>query len=262
MPAVPLRKMRTPRGNFGGQLAAELQCHGKAGKPASPDSDASDQYEISGAGAWNCLPGNGPVECSEPAVISNGQAQQIPIRDLLMSADHGQPKQRLIQKGHRIPPEMMVRRRTKTAEAFRRVSGSRFYCRVCGVAQDADKTVDCHRACGPTVLSVPAEPTMRVFMVGVSRIEESHQHIHVQEGDTQRSSRNWFTIRRSGFAAPALGTKSKAPLRVFAGAVAANDCRASSEMTLPSDTPCSRAICLAVPRRSSSSSNVVRTTSA
>jgi broad specificity phosphatase PhoE len=55
-------------------------------------SDASDQDEISGFGAVHCLHGNGPVERGEPAVIANRQTKQIRIRDLLVSADHRQPK--------------------------------------------------------------------------------------------------------------------------------------------------------------------------
>lgn len=52
-------------------------------------SDASDHDETSGTGALYRLQGNGAVERGEPAVIANSQTQQVRIRDLLVSADHG-----------------------------------------------------------------------------------------------------------------------------------------------------------------------------
>ena len=51
-------------------------------------SSASDQHETPGFGAVYRLQGNGPVERGESTVIPNGQAKQIGIRDLLVSADH------------------------------------------------------------------------------------------------------------------------------------------------------------------------------
>ena len=62
------------------------------------DSDAPDQDEIRGPRALHRLQGNGPIERGEPAVIPNGQTEQIGIRDLLMSADHRRPKERLVQE--------------------------------------------------------------------------------------------------------------------------------------------------------------------
>src|SRR5450759_4583133 len=153
---------------------------------------------------------------------------------------------------------MVVRGGAETSQAAGYFGGRRFHSGICRVTQDADTAIDGDRAGCPSVLSIPAKPAVRFFVVVVGRVEESHQDVHVKEGDAHASSRNSFTIRRSGFETPAFGTKSKAPLRTFRGARAASDCRASCEMSCPSVTPCCRANCLVVVRRSSSSSNVVR----
>lgn len=58
------------------------------------------------------------------------------------------------------------------------------------------------------MLSIPAEPAVCVFVILMGGIEERHQNIHVQKGDTHASSLNLFTIRRSGLGAWAFGTKS------------------------------------------------------
>src|ERR1035441_1152997 len=130
--------------------------------------------------------------------------------------------------------------------------------RRCMLAHHADAAIRGDRAGRPPVLSIPAEPAMRVLVVEVGGIEQRHQDIYVQQRDTHAMSRNWFTIRILGFEAPAFGTKSNTPLRTFRGAFAASDCLASSEMSWPSVTPSWRDNCLAVASRSSSSSNVVR----
>ena len=181
--------------------------HASSPEP-QPRSDAADQREISGFGARYGLQGNGPVERGEPAVIPNGQTKQIRIRDLLMTADHRRPKKGLVREGDRIPPEMMVRRGAKDSQAARHFGGSRFHGGICGVTQNTDAAVYRDRACRPTVLPIPAEPAMCVFVIGMGRIEESHQDIHVRKRDAQAPSRNWFTTCRSGFETPALGTKS------------------------------------------------------
>ena len=142
-------------------------------------SDASDQDEISSRDALYCLHGNGSVERGKSAVISNGQTKQVRIRDFLVPADHQWPKQRLIDERHRVLPEVMVRRGAKTSQAAGHFCGSRLHGGICRITQDADKAIYRYRACRPSVLSIPAEPTVRVFVIVVRRIEESHQDIHV-----------------------------------------------------------------------------------
>src|SRR5688572_7915932 len=152
----------------------------------------------------------------------------------------------------------MVPARAETSKAASYFIGRRFHGGISRVTQYADAAIYGNRTCGPAILSIPAEPAVRVLVVDVSRIEEGHQDIHVEKCDTHASSRKPFTIWRSGFGAPALGTKSRTPLRSFTGATVARDCRASCEMTSPSVTPLCRANCLAVATKSSSSSTVVR----
>src|ERR1039458_2086817 len=113
---------------------------------------------------------------------------------------------------------MMVRGGAKTAQAAGYFSGSCFHGGISRVTQNADASIDGDGACSPSVLSIPAEPAVRVVVMEVGGIEQRHQDIYVKEGDTHDSSRNLFTIRRSGFGAPAFGSKSNAPLRTFRGA--------------------------------------------
>ena len=127
----------------------------------------------------DCLQGNGSVKRGKPAVISNGQTKQIRIRDLLVSADHRWPKQRLIHERHRVLPGMMASRGAKTSQASGHFGETRFHGRICRITQDADKAIDRYRTRRPPVLSISAEPTVRVFVIVVRRIEESHQDIHV-----------------------------------------------------------------------------------
>jgi len=145
-------------------------------------SGASDHDQISGTGALYCLHGNGPVERGESAVIPNGQAQQISIRDLLVSDDHRGPKQGLVHQRHGVRPEMVVRSGTKTSQAAGHFGGSCIHCGIGRVTQNADAAVYGDRACCPSVRSIPAKPTVGVFVVVVGRIEESDQDIHIRAG--------------------------------------------------------------------------------
>src|ERR1039458_5282514 len=125
---------------------------------------------------------------------------------------------------------MMVRVGAQTAQAAGHFGGSCFHGGIGRVTQNADASIDGDGTCSPSVLSIPAEPAVRIVVMEVGGVEQRHQDIYVKEGDAHDSSRNLFTIRRSGFGAPAFGTKSKAPLRTFRGALAASDCRASSDL--------------------------------
>ena len=69
---------------------------------------AADYDEISGMESPHCLYRDGTVEGGEPAVVPNGQAEQVGICDFLMAADHRPVKQRLIEERHGVRPEMMV----------------------------------------------------------------------------------------------------------------------------------------------------------
>src|ERR1017187_4951329 len=110
---------------------------------------------------------------------------------------------------------MMVRGGAKTAQAAGYFSGRCFHGGRSRGTQNADASIDGDGACSPSVLSIPAEPAVRVVVMEVGGVEQRHQDIHVQQPDTHAPSRNWFTIRRSGLDAPAFGTKSKAPFRTL-----------------------------------------------
>ena len=131
----------------------------------------------------------------------------------------------------------MVRRGAKTSQAAGHFGGSCCHSGIRRITQDADKAIHRYRTCRPSALSIPSEPAVRVFVIAMRGIEERYQDIYVQQRDTQASSRNSFTMRRLDVEARALGTKSGAPFRTFKGSRAASDCRASSEMTLPSVSP-------------------------
>jgi hypothetical protein len=70
---------------------AEIHFHSD-GHPA-PGSDVADPRKVFGACTGYGFQRNGPVERRQPAVISNGQAKQIGIRDHLVPADHRWPEQ-------------------------------------------------------------------------------------------------------------------------------------------------------------------------
>jgi hypothetical protein len=72
-------------------------------------------------------------------------------------------------------------------------------------------------------------------VIGILRVGWAH----VKLREAHFSSRNLFTIRISGFPAPAFDTKSNAPLRTFIDALVASDCRAgfSSDFNVGRTTP-------------------------
>lgn len=201
---------------------------------------------------------DGLVKCGESAVIADGQAKQIYIRDFLVSADHRWAKQRLIEQRYRVWPEMMIRGSERPLHASGYFCGSCVQARIAGTAQDANRAVDRDRAGRPSVFAIQTEPAVSVIVVDVGRIEQRDQYVHIEEGNTHSSSRSRFTNSMSALGAPGFGVRSKIPLRTFAGAVAARDKRAKLEMKWPRDTPCWRANGLAAARRSSSRSSVVR----
>jgi hypothetical protein len=153
---------------------------------------------------------------------------------------------------------MVVTRRTSFSQPACDLAGSRLHGRICGIAQDANTSVDGQRTRRPTVLSVSTEPDVGILVIHMGWIEERRQDVHVQQENTQASSRNLLMVLRLGLGACGFGTKSRMPFRTFKGAVATSDCLASREMTCPRVTPSWRAKPLAASRRSSSSSNVVR----
>src|ERR1039458_3673665 len=124
----------------------------------------------------------------------------------------------------------MVRDGAEVAQIAGHFGRSHFHRGIGGTTQDADTAVERHRTCRPTVLSVPAQPAVCLFIMEVGRVEEGYQNIHVEKSDTHSSSRNRFTNSRSGLGAPGIGVKSRIPLRYLGGALAASDCRASSEI--------------------------------
>lgn len=201
-------------------------------------SGTPDQNQIPRTGALNRLCGNGLIERGEPAVVPNGKTKQVRVRDFLVATDHRDPEQDVVRERNGVRPEMVVRSAAKTSQTGGHFRGGGVHGGVRGVAQDANTAINGDWACRPSVLSIPAKPTVRGFMVDMGRIEESHQDIHVKKGDTHASSRSLFTIRKSGLGAPAFGTKSKTPLRSLRGALAARDCRANSDISCPTVKPC------------------------
>src|SRR6516225_12273027 len=87
-------------------------------------------------------------------------------------------------------------------------------------AQNAYAPVESDGAGRPTEPPITAEPAMRVFVVAVRQIEQSNQHVHVQKGD-HSSSRNLFTIVRSGRERPGFGTNNGTPFLILGGALPA-----------------------------------------
>ncbi len=152
-----------------------------------PRSRASDQNDIPWVRTLHCLQGDGTVEGGEPAVIPNSQTKQICIRDFPMPADRRQPKKRVVRRRNRVRPEMVVRRGAKASQAAGHFGGCRFHRPIGRVAQNANAAIRGDRAGCPTVFSVPAEPAVRVLVVDVGRIEQSHQHVHVKKGNAHAS---------------------------------------------------------------------------
>lgn len=153
---------------------------------------------------------------------------------------------------------MVIRCRAETLQSPCRLRRRRYRGRIGRVAQYADKAIYRERTGCPTILAVPPEPPVSGFVILMSGIKECDQDVHIQQSNAQASSRSLFTIRRLDLAVLDFATKRVAPFRTFKGSRPARDCLASSEITLPSVTPRSRANSLAEVRRSSSSSKVVR----
>jgi hypothetical protein len=60
-------------------------------------SGGPDQRQAARSRAGNSFHGNRPVECSEAAVIADGEAEQIRIGDLLMAAYGGYAKEGIVE---------------------------------------------------------------------------------------------------------------------------------------------------------------------
>ena len=108
-------------------------------------------------------------------------------------------------------------------------------------------------------MTIAAQPTVGILVIHVSRVEQSYEHVDIQQGDAHISSRNRLTSRNVGFGAFFFGVSKGTPLRIAGVDFARSDCRARSEIRRPKVTPSSCANSLAAAQRSSSSSRVVRT---
>jgi len=138
-------------------------------------------------GALHGPQGDGPIEGGKSAVIPNSQTKQIRIRDLLVSADRRQPKQRVVRQRNGVWPEMLVRHGASVAQAAGYFGGPHFRRPIGRVAQNANAAIYGYWAGCPSVPSIPAEPAVRVFVVDMGRVEESHQDIYVKQGNAHAS---------------------------------------------------------------------------
>lgn len=83
-------------GNYRPKDGGQTYYHGEPRGNVRGVSDACNDNKIFLARAQNRLYRDGPVKSSEFAMISDGQTDQIYIRNLLVSADHRRPKQLVI----------------------------------------------------------------------------------------------------------------------------------------------------------------------
>ena len=128
-------------------------------------------------------------------MVSDGQSEQIGIRDLLVATDHRRPEQRLVRDRHGISPEMVIGL-AKKAQAVNQFAGRRARGWVCRIAQHPDTAVKRYGARCPPVSSIPSEPAVRLFVVLMPGVEERHEDVHIQERDAQDASRNSLTSRK------------------------------------------------------------------
>jgi hypothetical protein len=200
------------------------------------------------------------IERGQPPPVRCGQRQQISIVHLRGVQEPGKFDGRAIQKADIVRPEGVPGQCAQRRQRFR--NNRRSAKRIClaRVAQDSQNRVLRERTGRKPLAPNGTEPAMCHVVVNVPVIDQSDQHIDVQQKSHGHSSRRRFTISIVTGLPPGRLGSSGTPLRVRnRRRGGSRPFLASTEITSPTLFPSLSASPLAAARTSSSMASVVLT---